>query len=276
MRPVMSALIDRDGGWLERWHAWQGAETAIVWDARLGGFSISLIGIESRSLPRQGYRSFDGPAEWGGGTLYPLSSRKVARAIHAASGNRPVVLLANLSGFDGSPESLRRLQLEHGAEIARAVVNFDGPLLFVVVSRYHGGAYVVFSRALNPGLQALALEGSYASVIGGGPAARVVFTREVETRAAAADRVRRLRAAIGAGASVASRAALEEALAEARLAAQAEVAAEFDSIHTVERARRVGSLHQILPLSEMRPRLIACLEKALGVPKRARHSAGRR
>lgn len=264
MRPVMAALVDQDGGSLERWHAWQGAETSIVWDAQLGGIPISLIGIESRSLARQGYRSFDGPADWSGGTLYPLSSRKIARALNAASGNRPAVILANLSGFDGSPESLRRLQLEHGAEIARAVVNFDGPLLFLVVSRYHGGAYVVFSQALNPGLQAIALDGSYASVIGGGPAAKVVFGREVKRRAAESPRVQQLRAEWLATQSVASRAAMEEALAEAELVAQSEVAAEFDAIHTVERARDVGSLKQILPAAEMRPRLIRALEEALG------------
>ena len=109
----------------------------------------------------------DGPDTWTGGTLFPQSSKKVARAINAASGNRPVVVLANLSGFDGSPESLRKLQLEHGAEIGRAVVNFEGPIVFVVIGRYHGGAYVVFSKALNPNLTAMALEGTYASVIGG-------------------------------------------------------------------------------------------------------------
>ena len=60
------------------------------------------------------------------------------------------MILANLSGFDGSPESMRKLQLEYGAEIARAVVNFAGPLIFLVVSRYHGGAYVVFSPRAQP------------------------------------------------------------------------------------------------------------------------------
>ena len=55
------------------------------------------------------------------------------------------MVLANLSGFDGSPESLRKMQLEYGAEIGRAIVNFDGPIVFCVVSRYHGGAFVVFS-----------------------------------------------------------------------------------------------------------------------------------
>src|SRR5207253_6787202 len=152
MRAVMQALVDRDGGHLERWRSWAGAETAIVWDAHLGGVPICLIGIESHNVPREGHRPLDGPAAWNGGTLFPLSSKKVARALNAASGNRPAVILANLSGFDGSPESLRKLQLEHGAEIARAVVHFDGPLLFLVVSRYHGGAYVVFSKSLNPRL----------------------------------------------------------------------------------------------------------------------------
>ena len=96
------------------------------------------------------------------------------RAINAASNNRPVVLLANLSGFDGSPESMRKLVLEYGAEIGRSVVNFKGPMVFCVISRYHGGAYVVFSRVLNENLTVAALEGSYASVIGGAPAAAVV------------------------------------------------------------------------------------------------------
>ena len=76
-------------------------------------------------------------------------------------------MLANLSGFDGSPESMRHWQLEYGAEIGRAVTNFRGPIVFVVVSRYHGGAFVVFSKRLNERLEIAAVEGSFASVIGG-------------------------------------------------------------------------------------------------------------
>jgi acetyl-CoA carboxylase carboxyltransferase component len=256
MRAVMRAVIDQDGGHLERWRAMAGAETAIVWDAQLGGQPICLIGIESQNLPREGYRPLDGPATWNGGTLFPLSSKKVGRALNAASGNRPVVILANLSGFDGSPESMRNLQLEYGAEIARAVVNFVGPLLFVVVSRYHGGAYVVFSQALNDNLHAAALAGSYASVIGGGPAAAVVFPREVRARAAADPRVVALRAA----ASGAGRETFERTLGEVILEKRAELAAEFDAIHTVERARDVGSLEVIIPASELRPYLIRSLK----------------
>src|SRR5271166_2666649 len=120
----------------------------------------------------------------------------LSAAVDAASGNRPVVILANLSGFDGSPESLRQLQLEYGAEIGRAVVNFDGPIVFCVVSRYHGGAFVVFSGTLNDNMEVAAVEGSYASVIGGAPAAAVVFAAEVSKRTAADPRVADLQAAI--------------------------------------------------------------------------------
>src|SRR3989449_2180834 len=182
------------------------------------------IGIESHNIAREGYRPLDGPATWNAGTLFPLSSKKVARALNAASGNRPVVIRANLSCFDGSPESLRKLQLEHGAEIARAVVNFDGPLLFLVVSRYHGGAYVVFSKSLNPRLRAMALTGSYASVIGGSAAAAVVFTREGRARAAADPTVRRARETLRTGPPAAARDAYQQAPAGATRGAQAEVA----------------------------------------------------
>jgi acetyl-CoA carboxylase carboxyltransferase component len=259
MRALMAGVIDQDGGHLERWRAWQGAETAIVWDAHLGGIPTSLIGIESRSLPREGYSPTDGPLVWMGGTLFPLSSKKLARAINAASGNRPVVLLANLSGFDGSPESMRKLQLEYGAEIARAVVNFEGEIVFLVVSRYHGGAYVVFSGNLNEGLRPAALTGSFASVIGGGPAAAVVFTREVRARAARDPRIMKLRWEAGSS----GRDRLESAWKEILLEKQAELAAEFDSIHSVERALEVGSLEAIVEPEDMRRYLIGELRRSV-------------
>jgi len=263
MRPVMEAVIDRDGGHLERWWSMVGAETAIVWDAHLGGQPVCLIGIESQNITREGYRPLDGPASWTGGTLFPLSSKKVARALNAASGNRPVVVLANLSGFDGSPESMRKLQLEYGAEIARAVVNFEGPIIFLVVSRYHGGAYVVFSRALNPRLRASALTGSFASVIGGGPAAAVVFSREVRGRAMADPRVQALRERLRSDSGDDLRGLFERTLGEVILQEQAVLAAEFDGVHTVDRAREVGSIEEIVDPAQMRAFLIRSLHAEL-------------
>jgi acetyl-CoA carboxylase carboxyltransferase component len=264
MRTVMQAVIDQDGGQLERWSAMVGGETTIVWDAHLGGMPVELIGIESHTVSRDGYRPSDGPEGWNGGTLFPQSSKKMARAINAASGVRPVVILANLSGFDGSPESLRKLQLEYGAEIARAVVNFEGPILFCVVSRYHGGAYVVFSQELNPGLEATALTGSYASVIGGGPAASVVFAREVRAQAISDPRVVAMQRELRRRPGAERREELDALVRDVALEKQSEVAAEFDRIHSVERARDVASLSDILEPRALRGRLIASLRGALG------------
>ena len=182
IRSVMRAVADADHEPLERWAGMREAEVAVTWDAHLGGWPVALLGIESRPLPRYGAVPADGPEGWTSGTLFPQASKKIARAINAASGRRPLVVLANLAGFDGSPESMRRLQLEYGAEIGRAIVNFDGPIAFCVISRFHGGAFVVFSRRLNPGLETIALEGAHASVIGGAPAAAVVFARDVDVR----------------------------------------------------------------------------------------------
>ncbi|MDO9021097.1 MAG: biotin carboxylase N-terminal domain-containing protein [Deltaproteobacteria bacterium] len=260
IRPVMRAVLDQDTDALERWAAWQGAESAVVWEGRLGGDPVCCIGIESRPVARRGDAPADGPDHWTSGTLFPLSSRKVARAISAASGARPVVVLANLSGFDGSPDSLRQLQLEHGAEIGRAVVNFEGTFVFCVVSRYHGGAYVVFSRALNPAVEALALQGSFASVIGGGPAAAVVFPGLVRRRADADPEVVAARRALEAAPKHARAGAAgdhERVLKAAQAKAQSAIAKEFDGVHTVERALKVGSLDAVIAAQTLRPRLIA-------------------
>jgi len=237
-----------------------------VADVHLGGWPVCLVGIESRSVPRRGFPPTDGPDTYTAGTLFPQSSKKTARAINAASGNRPLVVLANLSGFDGSPESMRRLQLEYGAEIGRAIVNFAGPIVFCVISRYHGGAFVVFSKALNPNLTVLALEGSFASVLGGAPAAAVVFSGEVNNRTANDPRVTELQAQMLA-AGGAERAALNTRLADAQAAVRAEklgdVAAEFDRVHSIQRAVEVGSVDTIIKATELRPRIIEAIEQGL-------------
>ena len=267
IRTVMGAVIDADHEPLERWPEMADADMAVVYAARLGGWAVTLIGIESRPLPRHGVTPADGPAQWSAGTLFPLSSKKVARAINAASGARPVVMLANLSGFDGSPESLRRLQLEYGAEIGRALVNFDGPFVLCVISRYHGGAFVVFSSTLNDDMEVLAVEGSFASVIGGAPAAAVVFTRDVDERTSADPRVRVLESAVAAASSeddaTVRRAELADIRDQVRTEKLGEVAAEFDAVHSVDRARQVGSVHRIVAAVDLRSELIAAVERGM-------------
>jgi acetyl/propionyl-CoA carboxylase alpha subunit/acetyl-CoA carboxylase carboxyltransferase component len=265
IRTLMRAVSDQDHPVLERWAGMADADTSVVFDAHVGGFPVCLIGIESRPIPRRGFPPSDGPDIWTAGTLFPRSSKKTARAINAASGNRPVVVLANLSGFDGSPDSMRNLQLEYGAEIGRAIVNFDGPIVFCVVSRYHGGAFVVFSKALNANMTVLALEGSFASVLGGAPAANVVFSGDVDRRTAADARIGDLTARLGEATGV-DRAALATELVDVRASVRqeklAEVAVEFDSIHSIHRAQQVGSVDEVIEARSLRPRIIRVIADA--------------
>ncbi len=270
IRSVLKAVADTDHPTLERWADMIDAEGVVVLDAHLGGQPIALLGIESRPLPRRGRVPVDGPMTFTAGTLFPKSSKKTARAINAASGNRPLVVLANLSGFDGSPESLRALQLEYGAEIGRAVVNFDGPIVFCVVSRYHGGAFVVFSGTLNDNMEIAAVEGSYASVIGGAPAAAVVFAGEVNKRTAADERIAELEGRIADAQQAGSEseaAKLTAELATLRPAVRSEklgtVADEFDTAHSVQRAHDVGSVHRIVPAVELRPYLVDAVRRGM-------------
>jgi acetyl-CoA carboxylase carboxyltransferase component len=180
------------------------------------------------------------------------------------------VVLANLSGFDGSPESLRGLQLENGAEIGRAIVNFDGPIVFCVVSRYHGGAFVVFSGTLNDNMEVAAITGSYASVLGGAPAAAVVFAGEVKNRVAADERITVLEGRIAEASEAGDEAVaarLRGELAALRPDVRSEklgqVADEFDTKHSIERAQSVGSVHRIVTPDQLRPYLADAVARGM-------------
>ncbi|HEX6888363.1 MAG TPA: carboxyl transferase domain-containing protein, partial [Candidatus Nanopelagicales bacterium] len=266
VRSVMRAVSDQDSEPLERWKRWRGGETSVVWDARVGGISVCMLGLESHPVPRRGFVPADGPPAWTSGTLFPQASRKTARAVNAATGNRPLVVLANLSGFDGSPESMRHWQLEYGAEIGRAVTNFRGPIVFVVISRYHGGAFVVFSKALNASMEVAAVEGSFASVIGGAPAAATVFAREVRGRVDKDPRVvaaKQLLAGTSGPEAAERRARLAEITEQVRSEKLGEAASEFDAVHTIGRALQTGSVDEIIAPADLRPWIIRALERGM-------------
>ncbi|MBP7652984.1 ATP-grasp domain-containing protein [Candidatus Dependentiae bacterium] len=259
MRQIMQAVIDTDSGYLERWAFMKDAETSIVWESRIGGFSSGILGIESKQISRVGEIPNDGPEMWTGGTLFPLSSKKIARAINSFSGKIPLVVLANLSGFDGSPESMRRLQLEYGAEIGRAVVNFKGPIVFVVIARYHGGAYVVFSKQLNKNINAAAVKGAYASVIGGSSAAAVVFPKLVIKNTLSDSRI--IEAQNLLNLKKIKKKEYDEIYKKVFTEKQTELAQKFDNIHSIERAKSVGSIDTIILPEELRTFIINSIKK---------------
>ncbi len=262
IRQVMKSIVDQDFSICERWQGMKDAETVVVWETRLGGLSVGMVGIESRPLPRLGAIANDGPETWSGGTLFPKSSKKLARAINSYSNSLPMVVIANLSGFDGSPESLRNCQLEYGAEIGRAVVNFQGPIIFVVVARYHGGAYVVFSRTLNPNMRIIAVEGTFASVIGGAPAAAVVFPKQVLNDTYSDPRVIHAQKQLQEDKSF-SQKSFDNIFQDIYMEKQSALAQKFDQTHSIERARKVGSIDEIVAPDKLRPHLIQALEEEI-------------
>lgn len=255
VRPLMRALVDRDADHLERWQHQDGAEGAVVWDTHVDGAPVTLVGIESHHRPAD--EDHHPRSGWSGGTLYPASSKKVARALNAASGRKPVVVLANLAGFDGSRWSLQHQQLEWGAEIARAVVNFCGPIVVVIIGRFHGGAYVVFNRQLNPELTMLALDGTRVSVIGGSAAADVVLRAEVRRVAAELDNSDD-HSSSGNGNSTGGSSGDGDGTDLSRRA-RALVAGRFDLVHDVARAHRVGSVDAVIAAHRLRPEVVARL-----------------
>ena len=71
-----------------------------------------------------------------------------------------------------------------------------------------------------------------------------------------------MRAATGSDASTA-RARLAEITASVRAAKLSEVADEFDRIHTVQRARAVGSVDRIISAEALRPYIVDALNRGM-------------
>jgi hypothetical protein len=112
----------------------------------------------------------------------------------------------------------------------------------------------------------VALEGTYASVIGGAPAAAVVFAGEVEVRARKDPRLQALSQAMATAETVEKRrlrAQWDELFKVVHSEKLGEVASEYDRVHSVQRALRVAALHHILPPANLRPYLIQAVERGI-------------
>ena len=102
----------------------------------------------------------------------------------------------------------------------------------------------MFSKRLHDDMETAAVAGSYASVIGGAPAAAVVFAREVSARTENDPRVAGIRAKlaadpVGARAGIAVTSSLTP-LRVVRAEKLKQVADEFDSVHDIRRAAAGG------------------------------------
>jgi hypothetical protein len=103
-------------------------------------------------------------------------------------------------------------------------------------------------------------------VIGGAPAAAVVFARDVNARTREDSRIAELDEKIEAAEGAERerlRAEREERWADVRSEKLGELASEFDGIHSVERAVEVGSVDRIIAAAELRPQLIEAVERGM-------------
>ena len=241
---------------------------AVVQDVHLGGLPVCLLGIESRPVPRRGFPPTDGPDTYTAGTLFPQSSKKAARAINAASGNRPLVVLANLSGLRRlagvdaqAPAGVRRRDRPRDRQLPRP----DRVLRDLALPRRRvrgvlQGAEPEHDRAGAGGLVRL------------GPRRRPGRGRGVLRRRERPHRRRPAHPRPGGArrrpprAPTARRltAELDELRVSVRAEKLGEVAAEFDRVHSIQRAVEVGSVDAVIKAAELRPRIIAAIEARLG------------
>ena len=163
--PLMRAVADQDHPTLERWAGMADAETAVVQDAHLGGYA----GVPARhrvagrcraaaSRPPTA-RTPTRPARCSRGRRRRPPGRSTRRAATARSSCWPTCPASTAHRTRCATCSSSTAPRSAGPSSTST-----GPIVFCVVSRYHGGAFVVFSKALNPRMTVLAVEGSFASV----------------------------------------------------------------------------------------------------------------
>ena len=111
----------------------------------------------------------------------------------------------------------------------------------------------MFSKTLNPNMKVAALENTFASVIGGAPAAAVVFPRLVLKNTFNDPQIIEAQARLKNGEI--SKSYFDELFQTVQLEQQAKVAQRFEKIHSVERALKVGSIDEIISSGKLRPYL---------------------
>lgn len=195
------------------------------------------------------------------GSLTPLDSEVIAKAIGKASGHLPVVILGYLTGFNSDPLSMQNKQLSQGASIVRAIVHYQGALIIINLGCMIGGSYVVFSRQLNSCIRIIAVEGAKAQVTGGNIASKVIFHSRICKKAKAELQNKFITSTAlelkpdKNSVDAAFRAIVSEMEEKEGKA--------FEKIHDAQRAKSVGSVDVIIPAAEIRREVIYQIEDIL-------------
>ena len=268
IRTVMRAVADQDHAVLERWAGMADADTTVVLDAHLGGHPVTVLGVESRPIPRRGSFPTDGPDQWTAGTLFPplveeggAGDQRGQRQPAAGGAGQPVGV-RRLTGVAAERAAgVRRRDRPGDRQLRRADrLLRDLPVprrrlrrVLRRAERQHGGA----------GRRGLLRLGARRGARGRGR----VHRRGQQAHRRATPGSRELEAALSAAEGV------DQAHLRVELAAAAQQRCARRSwarwppssraIHNIERARDVGSVHAIVPAAELRPRLIDAVERGM-------------
>ena len=121
---------------------------------------------------------------------------------------------------------------------------------------------------MNPNLTAAAVKGSYASVIGGIPAAAVVFPKKVYKETCSDERIVKFQSAFKNDRRLQSE--YDDLFKKVYNEKQNALGHSFDAVHSVERAKQVGSIDDIIEASDLRPYIINMIEKNTGMDRKLR------
>jgi len=174
IKDVIGRVVD-DGDFLEVHERF--APNIVVGYARLGGFSVGVVGNQPKVLA---------------GTLDIGASVKAARFVRVCDAfNVPLVTFVDVPGFLPGTDQEHGGIIRHGAKLLFAYAEATVPKLTVITRKAYGGAYdVMCSKHIRADLN-LAWPTAEIAVMGPEGAVNIIFRREIEKAAdPAAERLR--------------------------------------------------------------------------------------
>jgi acetyl-CoA carboxylase carboxyltransferase component len=163
IKRVIEAVVD-DGEFLELQPLY--ADNIVVGFARLGGYSVGVVGNQPRSLA---------------GVLDIDSSTKAARFVRTCDAfNIPLVTFVDVPGFlPGTAQEWGGI-IRHGAKLLYAYCEATVPKLTVITRKAYGGAYDVMSSKHVRADFNFAWPTAEVAVMGPEGAVNIIFRRELE------------------------------------------------------------------------------------------------
>jgi acetyl-CoA carboxylase/biotin carboxylase 1 len=140
------------GGW---------AQTVVTGRARIGGFPVGVIAVETRSITKTipsdpaSRNSSETCIMQAGQVWHPDSAFKTAQTINDLNNGEqlPLFILANWRGFSGGMNDMYHEILKFGSMIVEALSEFRQPVFVYLPphAELRGGAWVVLDSKINPG-----------------------------------------------------------------------------------------------------------------------------